>query len=104
MGKGGHGVSGHTHSQDQLDYYANQNNPNNDVYWADRDNHANQCNPNNDEYWHSGYCAAGTGYYDIELNNSLAEGDYSACLNIQCFREDGTALNGANVEFNLYVR
>lgn len=53
MGKGGHGVSGHTHSQDQLDYYANQNNPNNDVYWADRDNHANQCNPNNDEYWHS---------------------------------------------------
>lgn len=58
----------------------------------------------NDEYWHSGYCAAGTGYYDIELNNSLAEGDYSACLNIQCFRADGTALNGANVEFNLYVR
>ena len=57
-----------------------------------------------DEYWHSGYCAAGTGYYDIELNNSLAEGDYSACLNIQCYRQDGTALNGANVEFNLYVR
>ena len=53
MGKGGHGVSGHTHSQDQLDHYANQNNPNNDAYWADRDNHANQCNPNNDEYWHS---------------------------------------------------
>lgn len=32
MGKGGHGVSGHTHTQA---------------------NHANQCNPNNDEYWHS---------------------------------------------------
>ena len=33
MGKGGHGVSGHTHTQAQLDHYANQNNPNNDAYW-----------------------------------------------------------------------
>ena len=53
MGKGGHGVSGHTHTQAQLDHYANQNNPNNDAYWDNIDNHANQCNPNNDEYWHS---------------------------------------------------
>ncbi len=53
MGKGGHGVSGHTHSKSQLDNYANQNNPNNDAYWANRDNHSNQCNPSNDEYWHS---------------------------------------------------
>ena len=53
MGKGGRGVSGYTHSQEQLDRYANQNNPNNDTYWANQDNHANQCNPNNDEYWHS---------------------------------------------------
>ena len=52
MGKG-HGVSGHTHTQARLDYYANQNNLNNDAYWAKQDNHANQCNPNNDEYWHS---------------------------------------------------
>lgn len=36
-----------------LGNYANQHNPNNDAYWADRDNHSNQCNPNNDEYWHS---------------------------------------------------
>ena len=49
----GHGVSGHTHSQSQLDNYANQHNPNNEAYWANHDNHANQCNPNNDEYWHS---------------------------------------------------
>ena len=42
MGKG-HGVSGHTHTQAQLDHYANQNNPNNDAYWANQDNHANQC-------------------------------------------------------------
>ena len=33
MGKG-HGVSGHTHSQSQLDHYANQNNPNNSAYQA----------------------------------------------------------------------
>ena len=56
MGKGG--VSGYTHTQEQLDDYANQHNPNNDAYWADLDNHANQCNPNNDEY---------AGYDDDEL-------------------------------------
>lgn len=50
MGKGGHGVSGYTHTQAQLDHYANQHNPNNDAYQADLDNYANQCNPNNDEY------------------------------------------------------
>ncbi len=50
MSKGGHGVSGHTHTQAQLDNYANQHNPNNDAYQANLDNHANQCNPNNDEY------------------------------------------------------
>ena len=48
MPKGG--VSGYTHTQDQLDHYANQNNPNNDAYQADLDNHADQLNPNNDEY------------------------------------------------------
>lgn len=49
----GKGVSSYTHTQEQLDNYANQHNPNNDAYWANLDNHANQCNPNNDEYWHS---------------------------------------------------
>lgn len=52
MGKG-HGVSGHTHTREQLNHYANQHNPNNASYRSDSDNHANQCNPNNDEYWHS---------------------------------------------------
>ena len=47
------GVSGHTHSQEELDDYANQNNPNNDAYWDDLDNHANQLNPNSDEYCNS---------------------------------------------------
>lgn len=45
-GYSGKGVSGSTHSQNQLDSYANQHNPNNNAYKADRDNHANQCNPN----------------------------------------------------------
>ena len=46
----GHGVSGHTHTQQQLDHYANQHNPNNSAYWAELDNHANQLNPNNERY------------------------------------------------------
>jgi len=49
----GKGVSSYTHSQKELDNYANQHNPNNDSYWENNDNHSNQCNPNNDEYWHS---------------------------------------------------
>lgn len=46
----GHGVSGHTHTQSELDHYANQNNPNNAAYQAENDNHAEQLNPNNDKY------------------------------------------------------
>lgn len=38
------------YTQEQLDDYANQNNPNNDEYQENLDNHADQCNPNNDEY------------------------------------------------------
>jgi hypothetical protein len=45
--------SSNTHTQEQLDHYANQNNPNNEEYQANLDNHSNQLNPNNDEYWHS---------------------------------------------------
>lgn len=48
-GYGGKGVSGDTHSQSQLDNYANQHNPNNDAYQADRNNHADQCNPNHED-------------------------------------------------------
>ncbi len=46
----GHGVSGKTHTQQQCNHYANQHNPNNSAYKADRDNHSNQCNPNNSAY------------------------------------------------------
>jgi hypothetical protein len=38
----GKGVSGSTHTQEQLDHYANQNNPNNDAYWDNLDNYSNQ--------------------------------------------------------------
>jgi len=43
-------VSGHTHSQQQLNHHANQCNPNNSFYRAAQDNRANQLNPNNSEY------------------------------------------------------
>ena len=43
-------VSSYTHSQSQLDDYANQNNPNSDEFQSNLDNHADQLNPNNDEY------------------------------------------------------
>lgn len=56
------------------------------------------------EYWQSGYCAPGKGYYDIELTEPLETGTYSAYLLVECFKEDGTRLNGANVEFDLQVR
>ena len=49
MGKG-RGVSSYTHTQRQLDDYANQHNPNNSAYRANQNNHANQCNPNNPNY------------------------------------------------------
>ena len=45
----GHGVSGNTHSQSQLDHYANVNNSNNDAYQDDLDNHSVQLNQDNDD-------------------------------------------------------
>ena len=44
------GVSSKTHTQSQVNNYANQNNPNNSAYTANMNNHANQCNPNNSAY------------------------------------------------------
>ena len=43
-------VSSKTHSKEQLDNWANQNNPNSKAYKANNDNHANQLNPNNKNY------------------------------------------------------
>ena len=39
-------VSGKTHTKEQLDNWANQNNPNNKAYRASANNRANQLNPN----------------------------------------------------------
>lgn len=46
----GNGVSSYTHTQQQRNDYANQNNPNNHAHQANNNNHANQCNPNNANY------------------------------------------------------
>ena len=46
-------VSGHTHTQEQLDHWADLNNPNSQVYQDDLDNRSDQLNPNNDAYWSS---------------------------------------------------
>ena len=43
-------VSSYTHTQQQLNHYANQHNPNNSAYKANYVNHANQMNPNNKNY------------------------------------------------------
>lgn len=46
----GKGVSGNTHSRNQLNDYANQNNPNNSANRANNNNRSNQMNPNNNAY------------------------------------------------------
>ena len=40
-------VSGKTHTQEQLNNWANQNNPNNKAYRANANNRSNQLNPKN---------------------------------------------------------
>lgn len=54
-------------------------------------------------YWQSGYCPPGSGYYEIDLSEPIEPGEYTAYLRIQCFKPDGTELNGAKVSFNLLV-
>ena len=43
-------VSGNTHSRQQMNNYANQNNTNNPANRANNNNHSNQLNPNNSNY------------------------------------------------------
>ena len=56
------------------------------------------------EIWRSGYCAPDKGYYTIELTEPLEKGTYNARLLHECYRQDGTPLNSANVQFTLYVQ
>ena len=44
------GVSGNTHSRQQLNDYSNQNNRNNHANRANNNNRSNQSNPNNSNY------------------------------------------------------
>lgn len=55
------------------------------------------------QYWQSGYIDPGKGYYDITLDDTLQSGEYNGALLIECYKEEGTALNSAKVEFNLKV-
>jgi phosphotransferase system IIB component len=47
------GVSSKTHTQQQLNHYSDQNNPNNEQYQAVLNNRSDQFNSNNDKYWDS---------------------------------------------------
>ena len=50
------GVSGKTHTKKQLDNYANQNNPNNKAYRANKQNHKSQMKSKyNDFYYEPDY-------------------------------------------------
>lgn len=55
------------------------------------------------QYWQSGYVEPGKGFYDITLDKVLESGDYDAYLFIECYKEEGTALNNAKVEFQMKV-
>lgn len=55
------------------------------------------------QIWESGYCQAGHGYYDIEIDHALTAGEYPAALKVRCFKPDGEELNGARINFTLYV-
>ncbi len=46
----GKGVSANTHSRQQLNDYANQNNRNNQANRSNNNNRSNQLNPNNPNY------------------------------------------------------
>lgn len=56
------------------------------------------------QYWQSaGGIEPGKGYYEIQLDDTLQPGDYDGSLLVECFKEDGTALNNAKVKFNVEV-
>ncbi len=44
------GVSSKSHSQSQINNYANQKNPNSFEFRSNANNHSNQLNPNNNNY------------------------------------------------------
>ena len=63
-------VSGKTHTKEELDNWANQNNPNNRAYKANADNHANQLTPNHKTHQQKHQAARKTRYYSLSLFDS----------------------------------
>ena len=59
---------------------------------------------NDKQLWESGYIQPSDGYYDIEISDSLDNGEYEGKLIYQCYKEDGTQLNSAVVSFKLTVK
>ena len=55
------------------------------------------------QYWQSGYVEPGKGYYNITLDDTFESGNYNAYLFVECFKEEGKALNSAKVEFQMKV-
>ena len=59
---------------------------------------------NDEQSWQSaGGIEPGKGYYEIELDDVLKSGDYDGLLLVECFKDDGTALNNAKVKFSVKV-
>lgn len=54
-----------------------------------------------EELWQSGFIEPGKCFYEIECLKALEPGAYGGILMVECFLEDGTACNTANVEFDL---
>lgn len=56
----------------------------------------------NKTLWQSGNVPPGKGYYNIKIK-PLSKGNYTAFLQIDCFKDDTTPLNSANVQIKLEV-
>lgn len=56
------------------------------------------------ELWQSKMVKPGDGFYEIVLDEVLQEGTYDGIVRYQCFKEDGTELNSAKMQFELVVR
>lgn len=56
-----------------------------------------------DSIWGSDFVPAGSGFYEIDVSRIYEPGEYSGYLRVQVYRPDGTEVNGARVNFTLYV-
>lgn len=62
--------------------------------------------PDGKKIWESKYIEPGNGIYEIDLNQTLEEGEYdSATLKYECYTMDSiqTALNGSEIKFKLSI-